>query len=743
MKLQSLRLLALSAVLLNRTNAGLALQDTPCSSTGIDYFGYDVDKIFTGPATESAANCQKACQQNAKCSFWTFTRLRRHCFLKDGRAPSGAVKNRLAVSGPRECPYDGCYEANTDYNGYDVIKIEDGSVPTPQKCHSACLASPRCSYWTFIPSTRNCSLKSHYAPRGKVAHREAISGPRQCAPPHDSTGCYEENTDFLGYDLQVANGVGSATQCHATCRVSSECKFWTWVPTTRSCNLKSEYAPLGRVYAPGIVSGPRSCAESPHFPPPHFPPVGPHPPPPPPPDGCPPGLPCPFPSTSTSRSAPQLHTSLPVTTISTTFTTQTTTVSPSTTTEKCLVRKILFSAGTIGRSLQPSVAACRSVCRANERCQYFSYRKEFKLCVLKSGVGPETLIPEDQTVSGHRDCLENDPQDLPQGTWPPPLPPSMASNTEYLGTVVDSMAGVLSAEHCKILCLVTSGCEFFVFRDSHCLLKQGLEGRIRSRGFVSGEVIDPNQATAISKCAVQGQRYQDVPGDSTPFTGEVSLNALSCMKSCQAESGSDDTDPTPPGGSGGDTDPTPPGGSGGDTDPTPPGGSRGDHPGRVAVRDWSGQYTDMVPPVVRRLADADLVPGWSVSDGSDPVVPCKAFSYNTATRMCFKLRAKSPLTPDDNFVSGVSKCVADQPTPPPHDVVPGESCMKSQKYIGFAVKPPFFAQTIGQCQKACLGYKYCKFFTYRKDNKVCILLRSAVNQSPSTEFESGSSKCTP
>ncbi|PHJ23789.1 microneme protein, partial [Cystoisospora suis] len=324
----------------------------PCFRLETDYFGYNVEKIFSGPPTESARRCQEACQRSASCFHWTYVGERKECYLKNEKALNGAVRNILAVSGPKTCPaLGGCYETNADYYGYDVLKIEDGSVGDAQQCQSLCAENNQCYFWTFIPSKRNCYLKAYGATQGRVSHSEAVSGPKYCAP--GGLPCHEVDVDYYGYDIKkVEDGsVSSFAECQSICHSLMDCKHWTWISESKNCYLKSEYATLGRIYAPGVY-------------PPH-PPV------------CPPDRPCP--TTTTTTELPPAP-------------------------EECL-QHTEFTVKSIRLRWTSDVLSCQLICKELPECEFFTYYYISHICALKDKTAGSTGRPNRTAVSGHRDCV--------------------------------------------------------------------------------------------------------------------------------------------------------------------------------------------------------------------------------------------------------------------------------------------------------------------------------------------------
>ena len=85
-----------------------------CFEEGIDYSGGDVhDQTY--PHTESPLDCQRLCQKDAKCFFWTWTKPTHHdpniCYFKSKIA--NRTNDYNTISGPKFC--DGKWNAPKCY----------------------------------------------------------------------------------------------------------------------------------------------------------------------------------------------------------------------------------------------------------------------------------------------------------------------------------------------------------------------------------------------------------------------------------------------------------------------------------------------------------------------------------------------------------------------------------------------------------------------------------------------------
>ncbi|PHJ15965.1 pan domain-containing protein [Cystoisospora suis] len=245
-----------------------AAADSSCFETGIDYFGNDVEMIRDGSVT-TAEECQRRCQANMSCGYFTFFVHNNHCYLKSLAALSQRrPANDRRVSGPRNCS---CLEMGIDYVGNDV---EDVQAQTPMECQKLCQGLDACHYFTFYPNRKRCYLKNASAKEGRTSGDGTIphvSGPKTCelTPPEEPSassdppnGCFEEGVDYYAHDVkQIQNGsVKTLEACQALCQEREDCYYFTYDRRGHNCYLKKASAPQGRRTGnEHLVSGPKTC----------------------------------------------------------------------------------------------------------------------------------------------------------------------------------------------------------------------------------------------------------------------------------------------------------------------------------------------------------------------------------------------------------------------------------------------------------------------------------------------------
>lgn len=158
--------------------------------------------------------------------------------------------------------------------GYDINRVEGKEVPSPQACQELCIMEPRCAFFSYKISTKDCYLKSAAAPIGRTADSDVTSGPRECSqgPPNDDSeppledtpekSCAEGSVEYRGHDVASMRNVRSAPYCQQLCASNNACFYWTWDKSRQTCFLKDEYAIDFRVtgrQTVGKVSGAKYC----------------------------------------------------------------------------------------------------------------------------------------------------------------------------------------------------------------------------------------------------------------------------------------------------------------------------------------------------------------------------------------------------------------------------------------------------------------------------------------------------
>ncbi|OEH76523.1 PAN domain-containing protein [Cyclospora cayetanensis] len=247
-------------------------QETTCFEQGVDYHGYD---ILTLSGVGSPSLCMESCGLSGDCRYWSWNSETNTCYLKSAGAFVNRTNAEKVISGPRSChDEDGCFSEGVDYLGYDLTRIEGQEVASAAACQALCVAEPKCAFFSYKISSKDCYLKTAAAPMGRAVDANVISGPRDCSQvstadeaPGDaydlpSGNCAEGSTEYRGRDIDVRKNVRSAAFCQQLCAANTACFHWTWDRNRHICYQKDEFATefrsTGR-HTLGKVSGAKDC----------------------------------------------------------------------------------------------------------------------------------------------------------------------------------------------------------------------------------------------------------------------------------------------------------------------------------------------------------------------------------------------------------------------------------------------------------------------------------------------------
>jgi hypothetical protein len=129
----------------------------------------------------------------------------------------------------------GTLEINIDYPGNDIASVISSD---PQGCCNECTSYVGCAAYSWSSSDGTCYLKSEMSfPVDSPGTHSAVLGSSFCA-------VIENGIDYAGNDLAYIynfNAVG-VEDCCIACRLFSGCKYFTFVPGTNDCYLKSSDA---------------------------------------------------------------------------------------------------------------------------------------------------------------------------------------------------------------------------------------------------------------------------------------------------------------------------------------------------------------------------------------------------------------------------------------------------------------------------------------------------------------------
>ena len=73
-----------------------------CIDSNYKFYGSDIPN-YKSEKAENPEDCQKLCQDNGDCKFWTLSENHK-CYLKNVSAPGGRIHAIGAFSGTVDCP---------------------------------------------------------------------------------------------------------------------------------------------------------------------------------------------------------------------------------------------------------------------------------------------------------------------------------------------------------------------------------------------------------------------------------------------------------------------------------------------------------------------------------------------------------------------------------------------------------------------------------------------------------------
>lgn len=199
---------SLGAILERRSSPGIVSGprqcgfSSSCLEVGVDLYGYDIEAI-EGRYIMNPLDCQRLCEGNPQCAFFSWKYSTHACYLKSAPAILNRREDPDVTSGPRSCvgsgvsppsandypaPFDpstappSCVLAGVDYRGNN---IKTAKARSSAACQMLCLKQRDCEYWTWSSHTHICSLKNAEAPNGRTEGRhtlDKVSGSKRCTP---------------------------------------------------------------------------------------------------------------------------------------------------------------------------------------------------------------------------------------------------------------------------------------------------------------------------------------------------------------------------------------------------------------------------------------------------------------------------------------------------------------------------------------------------------------------------------
>ena len=282
----------------------------PCFELKIGFYGNEIntdpnDKDYGNGVgkQESALECQQLCQIREECNYFTYVVDDKSCWLLS--SDSGRTQGSQYISGKKYCsdlpeeeiktnvPILTCFDENVGYqeslkytinndlNDLDYVYGE-GRQNSALACQALCQLRSQCNFFTYIKENRACWListnehKFYYNKNSSSwLQNTYTSGKKFCDTPVGYKGtilpCLEQKVDFFGHDINndpIDPDYGSsggrqntAIACQSLCQQRNECKFFTYIPETKACWLKT--SDIGRRLSPlhgtRHISGKKFC----------------------------------------------------------------------------------------------------------------------------------------------------------------------------------------------------------------------------------------------------------------------------------------------------------------------------------------------------------------------------------------------------------------------------------------------------------------------------------------------------
>lgn len=248
-----------------------------CFEVGTDYFGYDIEKV-EGRYIMTPMDCQRLCQGNPECAFFSWKFSTHSCFLKSSSAILNRREDPDVTSGPRNCsagapvpphPSDfptefdpstappACIESSVEYRGYN---IRTSKAKSAAACQRQCQHMRECQYWTWSSQSHVCALKNGEALNGRMEGQttlDKVSGARDCVPV--LPGCQFADVGIIGARLST-RAAPAFDACQYYCASFSGCTHFSFDIISGDCTLWSSFNAYSKGSSTqGLVSGPAFC----------------------------------------------------------------------------------------------------------------------------------------------------------------------------------------------------------------------------------------------------------------------------------------------------------------------------------------------------------------------------------------------------------------------------------------------------------------------------------------------------
>ena len=229
-----------------------------CLEEHTDYRGIDLTTIIL---VTSPYQCQRHCQKNDDCAFFTYNHISAICILKSMvfKIKRKTFLAATATSGAKICT-GACFELNVLYQGETLTTVTN--VTNAMACQTACQNETYCESFTYSERLYNvsCSLKNTTGIKVSVPSRvlassikpTAISGPKFC-----QLNCHLQDIAYVGNDLRILPNITSVDPCQRECQLEAECQFFSFSAKEKICSLKANIT--GKHDVQLSLSGPKFC----------------------------------------------------------------------------------------------------------------------------------------------------------------------------------------------------------------------------------------------------------------------------------------------------------------------------------------------------------------------------------------------------------------------------------------------------------------------------------------------------
>jgi hypothetical protein len=246
------------------TNYSVGLTSGPkycnlgCLEEHTDYRGIDLTTLVL---VTSPYKCQRHCQKNNDCAFFTYNHISAVCILKSMvfKIKRKTFLAATATSGAKICT-GACFELNVLYQGETLRTV--ANVTNSMACQTACQNEIDCETFTYSERLFNttCSLKNATGIKVSVPSRilassnkpTAISGPKFC-----QMKCHHHDVAYVGHDLRVLSNITSVDPCQRECQLDAGCQFFSFLAKEELCSLKANIT--GKLDVQLALSGPKFC----------------------------------------------------------------------------------------------------------------------------------------------------------------------------------------------------------------------------------------------------------------------------------------------------------------------------------------------------------------------------------------------------------------------------------------------------------------------------------------------------